>query len=469
MSRNVALIVLDTVRKDYFDTYATQLQNRSDTSFLNCRAASSWSVPSHASMLTEQLPHVHGIHTHDRYFDGVDREQTFLSRLPDHTAVGASANVFASATFGFDEPFDSYSDIAPHRRFPDGMDMEKFIQDREREGVGRFLEFLTTAAEHDHPLQSLGNGLAFKFDDVQLKLPIPKLTDDGAKLVRREATRKVKEATEPFFLFTNFMDAHAPLQHVFGFDSSIHGAPNSWSSRDFEQWNVILNGIDESNRADVRHHRELYAAAVEYLDRQVSAFIDEVQAATDVETTFIITADHGENLGFDGDNGLFGHTNSLTEALLHVPCEIVNPPPGYDDTYTPYLSHLQLGELLTGIASGETPVPVRESIPAEVIGSGVGDPPEGDKQYWDRMIRCAYRDNSKIEWDSEGGQYRYQLNFERPSRQELAEQNAVIPDWAASHFSGDINNTKEELSSTRPTDKISETTKNRLEELGYRE
>jgi len=73
--RNVVLIVLDTVRKDYFDEYAYRLQDRSDVTFSNCRAASSWSVPSHASMITGELPHVHGIHTHDRYFDNLQKNK----------------------------------------------------------------------------------------------------------------------------------------------------------------------------------------------------------------------------------------------------------------------------------------------------------------------------------------------------------------------------------------------------------
>ncbi|MFC6755569.1 sulfatase-like hydrolase/transferase [Halomicroarcula sp. GCM10025894] len=342
-SRNVVLIILDTVRKDYFDKYAHRIRDRADVSIENGRAASSWSVPSHASILTGELPHVHGIHTHDRYFDNLSREQTFLSSLPDHIALGASANVFASATFGFDSVFDDYSDIAQHRRFPEGMDMERFIQTREREGLLRFWEFIDAARRTDHPLQSLANGITFKLDDLMLKLPLPKLTDDGAKLVKREALRKVEEHSEPFFLFTNFMDAHAPLKHLLGFDKSMHSAPYGWSSRDFEQWRVILDGIDEDNEADVQNHRELYACAIDYLDRQVSAFIDEVQQQTERETTFVITADHGENLGFEGDNGLFGHTNSLTEALLHVPFDIVNPPGDEEREISEYVSHLDLG------------------------------------------------------------------------------------------------------------------------------
>jgi len=154
MTRNVVLICLDTVRKDYFEEYAPRLQEMASVSFEQCRAASAWSTPSHASMLTGELPHRHGIHTHNRDFTCLERSETFLADIPDHTALGASANVYASSTFGFDTVFDHYSDIAPHRRFPAGMDMEKFIQDRDEEGIQRYLEFLREAIRHDHTLES---------------------------------------------------------------------------------------------------------------------------------------------------------------------------------------------------------------------------------------------------------------------------------------------------------------------------
>lgn len=466
-SRNVVLIILDTVRKNYFDGYAHRLQERSDVTFENCRAASSWSVPSHASILTGQLPHRHGIHTHNRFFDGLNEDQTFLSSLPGHVSIGASANVFASATFGFDSVFDDYSDIAQHRRFPEGMDMERFIQTREQEGVLRFWEFLRATTDHDHSLQSLGNGVAFKLNDLMLKLPFPKITDDGAKLVKREGLRKVDEHDEPFFLFTNFMDAHAPLQHILDFDKSMHSATNDWSSRDFEQWEVILEGINEDNRTDVENHRDLYACAIKYLDRQVSEFIDEVRKRTERETSFIITADHGENLGFEGDNGLFGHTNSLTEALLHVPLEVVNPPEEFHDTYDSYFSHLNLGTLVAGLAHGEVTVETDSSIPAEVIGSGVGDPPNDDVEYWDRMIRCAYQDERKIEWDSEGGSYRYGLDMDRPSWQSFLNEDVTIPSWANQHFHGDVVELKREVKESESTRDVDAATTERLKDLGY--
>jgi len=95
--RNIVLLCLDTVRKDFFDEYAPRLVDRADIVYDGCRAASSWSAPSHASMFTGQLPSEHGVHAYQRDFSVIDREDTFLGELPDYQALGASANVWAGS------------------------------------------------------------------------------------------------------------------------------------------------------------------------------------------------------------------------------------------------------------------------------------------------------------------------------------------------------------------------------------
>ncbi len=57
---SVVVTCLDSVRKDYFDEHAERVQALSDSSVDQCPAASTWSLPSHASMRTGQLPSTHG-------------------------------------------------------------------------------------------------------------------------------------------------------------------------------------------------------------------------------------------------------------------------------------------------------------------------------------------------------------------------------------------------------------------------
>ncbi|WP_122091017.1 sulfatase-like hydrolase/transferase [Halalkalicoccus subterraneus] len=470
MTRNVVLICLDTVRKDYFDEYAPRLQELASVSFEQCRAASAWSTPSHASMLTGRLPHQHGIHTHNRDFSGLARSETFLGDMPDHVALGASANVYASSTFGFDTVFDRYSDVAPHRRFPEGMDMEKFIQDREGDGIGRFVEFGRAALGHDHPLESLANGALFKANDLFRRAPLPKLLDDGASIVAREGVSMVQDADEPFFLFTNFMDAHGPVHHVLGYDRDLHSAPNTWTSFEFDDWDINTGGVQDHHEQDLQYHRELYGAAIDYLDRKVASFVERLQEETDRETTVVITADHGENLAFPADEEIFGHTSSLTEGLLHVPCYLINPPAGYESVEREYVSHLELGTLIAGLAAEETPDVFAERIPAELVGIGVGGAPNDPEEhrYWDRMLRCVYDGETKYVWDSLGGSTEYALDPERPCWQETAAEDVEIPSWAGEFFDVEISEYKERARESESHREVDPDVERRLEELGYR-
>ena len=472
MTRNVVLICLDTVRKDYFEEYAPRLQELASVSFEQCRAASAWSTPSHASMLTGRLPHQHGIHTHNRDFSSLARSETFLADIPGHTALGASANVYASSTFGFDAVFDRYSDIAPHRRFPDGMDMEKFIQDREATGARRYLEFLREALRHEHTLESLGNGVLFKANDLFRRAPLPKLLDDGASIVASEGLSMIDAAEEPCFLFTNFMDAHGPVHHVLGYDSDLHSAPNDWTSFAFDDWEINTEGVSAAHEQDLRYHRELYGAAIDYLDRKAAAFVEDVQRQTDRETTFIVTADHGENLAYPEDEELFGHTSSLTESLLHVPCYLINPPAGYESLESAYVSHLELGELVVGLANGESPDVFRERVPAELIGIGVGGAPRdpAEHRYWDRALRCVYDGETKYVWDSLGGSREYELDHDRPCWQRQVDEDVAVPSWARDFFDVEIGEYKERAraSEAETEREVDATVERRLEELGYR-
>lgn len=464
--RNVVLVCLDTVRKDYFDKYAPQLQERADVEFTQCRAGSGWSVPSHATMMTGKLPHQHGIHVYNRDFSSLTRDDTFLGRLPDHRAIGASANVYASAAFGFDGMFDEYVSISADRRFPEGLDVEQWGQQCDENGLKRYLVFVQAALDHDHPIHSLANGvlaeLKHRFDEWPVSNPL----DDGAKVVAREATRIAQKSREPFVCFTNFMDAHSPLTHVRGYNRELHDAPLSWHSGEFSTHVVNTEGI-ERHEEDIGHTRGLYAASIDYLDRQVSEFIDAVQAATDRETTFVITADHGENMGFEADDHLMAHKGPLTEGLLHVPQVIVNSPET-DGTLTDYVSHLALGDLIVGLANGEMSSITRNRIPAERIGSNMAAAAsEEEREQWDRMIRVVYEGTDKYVWDSSGLRERKRLDPDRPNWEELAERDIDIASYERDIFGVPLGEYKQEARAAADDLNVNAATEDRLRNLGY--
>jgi arylsulfatase A-like enzyme len=465
--RNVLVVCLDTVRADFFSDYAKRLQRLADVSFTQCRAASSWTVPSHASMFTGELPSQHGVHTHNRRFDTIDREETFLDDLDGYSTFGASANAFVNPDYGFDSWFDEFSPVEPKHRYPEATSLREVSRRVDTSGPEKYVEYLRAALTHEYPVRSLKNTTLGYLHELTKTGPVPKGVDDGASAVLRAAKRHIDGTDRPYFGFCNLMDAHTPLQPCLAFDSSLQGVPNSWTSSRYGVWELM----DESGRHDDywRTRKEVYGATIKYLDRVVASFVTDVLERSERETTIIVTSDHGENHAEEADDFVANHKSSLSEGLLHVPLCIINPPEGYDSRETGYVSQLTLGDLVVGLADGRTPDVERDRLPAELVGMSAGPEPPSDYEYWDRAIRCAYDGTTKTVWDSLGTRIEYELDSDRPSWQRRVETTEGTPAVESAFFDDPIADAKESARDTSPStaEEIDSTTESRLEELGY--
>lgn len=462
MTRNVVVLCLDTVREDFCRTFAPRLRERADVTFTNCRAASAWSTPSHASMLTGRLPTDHGVHVHAPDFRRLEGE-TVLDDL-QHRSIGISANVYAGPAYGFDALFDEFVPVSRYRRYPDGLDPVAFVDDHADEGLRTFLALARQVASHDRPLRSLANVGLHRANDLVRHGPLggPELFDDGASIVEREALSRVGD--EPFVLFANVMDAHEPHRTVRAYDNDAHSVPDDWSSEGLDNADVIHD--PGAHREAIRNYRTLYAASIDYLDRWTVDLIDGLREATDRETTVVVTADHGENLSYPAEDGLFGHLGSLSEALLHVPLLLVNPPEGYPAEVDSYVSHLDLPELVAGLARGEAPDVTRERVAAEVVGlTPSNEGLEGDP--WDRLRRCVYEADRKWTWDSAGDRAGYELDPDRPCWQHERDVDD-LPDWACDPFDDGATEAERAARAGARDRSIDEATRDRLSRLGYR-
>lgn len=478
MTRNLVVIILDTVRKDYFDKFADQIQELSDISFDQCRAASSGSVPSHGAMLTEKLPSQSGIHNFNVDYASVPTEETFLGRFSDYRTIGVSANEYVGTEFGFASHFDQWSNISPYHRFEDGIDVKYFSSagdGADLGGVAFYTQFLKSVIHHDAPIQSILNGAAGQLDQWLARAPIPKLLDDGAKPVSRKILHDVNQTDEPFLLFANYMDAHYPMHHVLGYDRSLHDAPNSWTSFGFDGYLELMYNVDDA--VDRYHdfvstYRNLYAAAIDYLDRQVSHTIRSLLTETEHETTIVVTSDHGENLGYRADDRMFWHNCSLSEGLLHVPLEIINPPAEFEPTVEEMFSQRNLGKLLSTLAEGTTSELFEPRVPAEIVGCTVGSGEDiltpQEQEWHNRAQRAVISMERKVLWDSLGNITVYELDSERPSWQNQTNEEAS-KGLGDSFFDSEIVSYRDqfEKAGTCDTSEVSEATQERLEELGY--
>ncbi|MFC6725728.1 sulfatase-like hydrolase/transferase, partial [Halobium palmae] len=350
---NVVVLCLDTLRKDYYDEFAPRTRSLATTRFEGMRAMASWSVPSHASMVTGKLPREHGRHAWNQRMD-VPVEETWFDRIPDYRRVGVSANVYAGPVFGFDSLFDSFTAISRSKWFARGMDVQEHIDTRETDGLRAQAEFLKTALAHDRPVESVLNGLVLKADDLFQRLPVEKPLDFGGKSIARALERELADDRDaPVFAFANVMEVHNPHLAFRGMDGDLYDAPKTFTDADFEIWDVNAAG-GSGYESEIRAVRELYRAGADYVDRLVTGIVHDVQRETSRDTVFVVTADHGENLGFAADEGMIHHTSSLSEALLHVPFDVIDPRQADDVTVPGLASHADLGPIVEAIVAGDS-------------------------------------------------------------------------------------------------------------------
>lgn len=471
-------MVLDTVRKDYFDDYAPRLRRKADMDIQRCYTASNWTVPSHASLLTGTLPHEHGIHACTPIFSKIDDDDTFLSDLPEYETIAVNSNFTLNTKEGFRLLFDQYEAI-PFTRFgflDGGIDITSFTAQHEG-GLSKYTDFVSEAIADGDILASVINGTTVKLYDICNWLPnVPRFADYGATEVITESKHALRNNDGSTFLYMNFMEAHMPHRSVAEYDQSLYSVPHSWSTYKVDNWE--LNTADNINvyTTYLRNLRQLYRASIDYLDRRIVKFIEWTQETLEGETTIIVTSDHGENLGFDYEDNVVGHAGGgLSEGLLHVPLLVFNPPDGFKiPEHRVPISQLDMGKICHSIATDEVADVTREQVPAERIclsgRHSLSDRLERFK-YWDRAERCLYLGDRKLVWDSLGRQREYSVGSDS-SRETLLDASATF-DLSNEPFATRIEEYKNWIDERCGTDilrgeeTVNAAVEERLKNLGY--
>lgn len=466
MARNVVVFCLDTVRKDYFDDYARRIKAASDISFDRWYSSSSWTVASHGSMLTSSLPSTSGINIKNYNIGDLPRESTFLHELDSYQTICASANGFINPEFDVDSLFDEFLTADPLCLYDNGLNIREFKSEYGSHDR-QLLTFFKEALSHKNKLRSIANGGYQKLHTVFNKYPIPTPFDDGAKRLEKGLKRSLQDVDQPVFLYINLMEAHGPHQYISKYDDDIYTGPASWSS------NALPNDdfVDKRNvnEEDLKNLRELYAAAIDYLDRKVLNMIDICRSRLQGETTFLVTSDHGENLGYRSDDFRVGHEASLSEGVIHVPMEIINPPSnGGQPNENALYSHRDFGTLVTGLSQGKWKITPRNMVAAERLGTDVAEVGLDDEEVKDarRMIRAVVRNEEKYIWCSNGENKKYSISPDRPSSQDDERTIVDIPEDVKAAFEADICTVFNSINHGKEQEMSGEA-EERLRELGY--
>ncbi len=279
---NVVMIVMDTTRGDRcgFGGYGRPTTPRIDalaqdgTTFRDCWSPSPWTGPAHASLFTGRRPVNHGF-MQDRMY--LPEGETLLAEIlqgAGYRTACFSANEYVSPAFLLTQGFERFEPVFER-------------------------------AQRPNPASILTH----------------RLTADWALDVHRRG--------EPFFLFVNDVEPHAPyappprFAYAFAEGREAAALNDAANSRPPRTLGFTVGALDVSASV-LAVVSDLYDAEIAALDEQIGLLLDELRAAGALDDTIvIITSDHGENLG---DHGLAEHVFSVHRSLLHVPLVIWYPP-----------------------------------------------------------------------------------------------------------------------------------------------
>ena len=131
----------------------------------------------------------------------------------------------------------------------------------------------------------------------------------------------------PFFLYVHSLDTHFPHTLSAPDDQWVdpaYDASQIDETRTNSQTLVRRDGKPFTD-ADKAYFRALYDGGLHYADRQVGVLMDALRANGQLDNTIIVvSSDHGENLGEDGQSFEHTHGGSADE-VFHVPLIMAGP------------------------------------------------------------------------------------------------------------------------------------------------
>jgi arylsulfatase A-like enzyme len=340
---NVLLISLDSVRADFIGAYGARLPyapGRSPSPNLDRLAAegvlyeqaiatTSWTLPSHVSMLTGVPELVHGVEQDGQCIppDLPTLAETLHER--GYRTYGVYSGPYLDPRYGFARGFERYEagygpelaraadEVAVSEKLMASIDVER-EPERAKVAVDR----------HDAALRALD---AASHRDVS--------SQQVVDLVLAELER-AGEDERPFFVFAHFFDPHydynPPAPYFDAFDPGYTGTVGP---RDYFANPAILHAdYDPANLTGLRravddrgleHLQALYAGEIAWTDSRIGILLDALDRRKLSENTLVVVvADHGEEFF---EHGFIGHRRTLKEEVVRVPWIMRLPgklPPG---------------------------------------------------------------------------------------------------------------------------------------------
>ena len=138
------------------------------------------------------------------------------------------------------------------------------------------------------------------------------------------ALKQLRNPRGPFFLYVHYMDTHEPYNPPDEYKSICAAAPVE-GIPDHVLYQAIRTEarkrgeevLSEGDAAACERARDLYDAAVNYVDEWVGRLVDCLRSTGLLDSTLVVLAsDHGEEFA---EHGWIGHSKTLYDESLSVP------------------------------------------------------------------------------------------------------------------------------------------------------
>lgn len=295
---SVAVIVLDTLRKDVFDEYFSWLPG---VHFENAWSTANYTIPVHASLFTGKYASEAGVHAKSEQFDYPGQSIAEAASESGVRTRAYSANPLISLN-GFDRGFDEFNHAwQVYSADPDIFDWSGAMSESSLTPPLLYPALVAKCLfDRDTPtIESLRGGWRMY-----------RSRDDGGAAIRDWTQRNSFGDDE--FLFINMMEAHAP-----------YTPPEEY--RTVELPGESIGDVAETilqGDVDLDVYWQAYHDSARYL---ADIYRDMFAALSEAFDVVITTADHGELFG---EHGARAHFHGVYEELTHMPLVVSD---GRDD------------------------------------------------------------------------------------------------------------------------------------------
>ena len=297
---NIVLIVMDATRAKNLSCYGyarpttPNLDRLAESGVVYEQAISpgGWSLPSHASMFTGLYASRHGADDQHKYLQPEYPTIAELLRARGYHTLAFCDNLYVGPATGLDRGFQWFN--RPFNSAP-------------RPLVKKAQKFK----------RKLGNGIAKMLGQH----------DSGAAHINSqvsESLRRLQGEPDPFFMFIHYEDTHAPYRLPGKYARFLPKGVKLETALQVNQdpWKYLINP-NSMKAEDFEILAGLYDSEINYVDSRIGQIVDWLQTRRMLDRTmFIVTADHGENVG---DHGMMAHKYCLYDTLVHVPLIIRYP------------------------------------------------------------------------------------------------------------------------------------------------